>query len=145
MPFTTSGCEIWSKDGLNGRSLTEVRYWTNVHGFLELIILPIGSWSDGGSMPEEVWGIPGFAPFGDGWMGYRLHDGGYRGDAETEKDGIRVKLAWDRETWDKILLEALENLGIDKIHRETIYICVRKCGQPAWDKDHSARSPESTI
>ena len=134
MPFTLKYFRTESEDGRNFRLLEGVPYYTAVRGKLEKVFLPVGSTSDGASTPEAVWSIPGFQPFGLVWKPAWVHDGGYRGTWETEGE------PWTRQDVDKLLLEAMENAGIDKLHREAIYEAVRKFGQPAWDAGHAPKA-----
>lgn len=123
MPFTVTQFKVETADGRNVRLLEPVTYYTNVRGRLEPITLPAGTESDGGSIPHECWSIPGFAPFGTAWRGFVVHDFLYR-----QSD-------WPREDCDKVLLEAMTNLGVDKAHRLAIYNAVRLFGGSAFEED----------
>ena len=131
MPFTCATLKVETADGRNFSLLESVRYWTFIHGHPELIVMPEGTTSDGGSIPQECWSLPGFAPFGMLWKAYYLHDFLYQG-----KDPILW--TWPRLDCDRILMEAMENAGAGGLHREAIYRCVREFGQEAFDADRKA-------
>jgi hypothetical protein len=134
MPFVVPTFRTDSADGRNFTLVEAVDYYTEANGLLEKVILPVGAQSDGGSMPEEVWSLPGYAPFGPMWRWFFLHDGFYR---RYMLNAAGQRLNWDRATCDKVLLEGAANTAADIIHRLSIYDAVREFGQAAWDAGHA--------
>ena len=130
MPFKVSTFRTDSADGRNFVLAVEAVCWTDVRRVFERVVLPVGSTSDGGSIPEFLWSIPGFQPFGEFWRWYWLHDGLYRGEAITEN------APWTREDADRLLLQGMQATAMPLTLQEAIYRAVRDFGQPAWDRGH---------
>jgi hypothetical protein len=78
-----------------------------------------GFTSDGGSIPRFAWWVD--APNGDGAQAYFLHDALYRSHLV------------DRAEADRIMLEALEVLGLHWFRRQVIYRSVRALGWKAYN------------
>lgn len=131
MPFITFYFMLKTHDGRNGTIAPPLpRYATQVRGTLEVLEVPEGAATDGGSIPGICWSIPGFAPFGETtWPGYVFHDAAYKG--LFGKD-------WTRQQCDALLLEIMLHLGEDYIHAYTIYNALRVGGQAVFDKDRAS-------
>jgi hypothetical protein len=125
MPWKTTNLIVEGCDGRNWTLKEPSIYWTNVRGFLVKLELPVGTTSDGASIPEACWAIPGFQPFGLHWKAAFLHDALYHGVFGDH---------WSRLDCDDIFLEAMVNAGVDTVHREAIYHAVRKFGQAAFEQ-----------
>ena len=134
MPFITGKFRVDTDDGRNMVIVPPLpRYGTQVRGFLEVLALPEGAPTDGGSIPGICWSIPGFQPFGACvWKGYVYHDASYKG---------LLGLEWTRLQCDDLLLEIMLWLGEDYVHAYTIYTALRAGGQAAFDKDRAAYVP----
>lgn len=135
MPFIIPDFTVRTRDGRNmvgvpplPRYATQVRNVPGDTSTLEVLELPEGYATDGGSIPGICWSIPGFAPFGLVWPGYVYHDAGYKG---------LLGLDWTRLECDNLLLEIMLWLGEDYIHAYTIYNALRVGGQAAFDKDRA--------
>jgi hypothetical protein len=127
MPFTVTNFKVATSDGRNFVLLEPVDYFTDIHCHLEQIVLPAGTESDGASIPPECWALPGFQPFGTHWRSAYVHDYLYR------------HTNWSREDCDAVLLEAMQNLGVDALHAAAIYRAVREFGQSAFDRDRAGK------
>ena len=130
MPWTSTEFQVSTSDGRNFTLLSPVAYFTNIHDCLEKLVIPEGTESDGASIPELCWIIPGFAPFGLHWRAAVLHDALYRGG---------LGFMWKREECDGIFLEAMISSGVELNHANTIYNAVREFGQAAFDRDRNAK------
>ena len=126
MPFTTGPVKVETQDGRRFKLLEPVVYVTFVRGDPFKIVLPTGMETDGASIPQACWAIPGFQPFGAHWKAAVVHDGGYQGVWGTD---------WSREEVDAVFLEAMSGLGVDLAHRTAIHRAVREFGQAAFDLD----------
>jgi hypothetical protein len=88
---------------------------------------PIGSKTDGMSLPKVVRMIPGFNANRQDWFPAILHDGGYRGTLEK----------WDGEGWipakltrkqaDGLIRESMQT---NRIKQAAVYWPLRVCGWP---------------
>lgn len=121
MPFNTTNFKVETSDGRNFRLLESVMYCTEVNGVLERIDIPVGTETDGASIPRIIWNV--LPPFGIYWRATVLHDYLYR---YTKRSRLEC---------DNILLEAMINLGVDEVTRNVIYDGVRVGGEPAFNKD----------
>ena len=130
MPWTTTNFKVSTADGRNFTLLSPVDYWTNIHGQLEQLTIPAGTESDGASIPELCWIVPGYAPFGLHWSAAVLHDALYRG---------KLEMLWTRLECDDIFFEAMISSGVDDVHAKTIFKAVRLFGQAAFDRDRNAQ------
>ena len=130
MPFTETNFQVQTADGRNFTLTSPAVYVTNVHNLLEKITLPVGTDSDGASIPPECWALPGFQPFGTHWRAAYVHDYLYR---HTD---------WSREDCDAVLLEGMHSLGVDPLHAQAIYRAVREFGQSAFDRDRAAQASQ---
>jgi hypothetical protein len=86
-----------------------------------VITVPVGATSDGASTPREIWAF--IPPFGTYWMAAFLHDYLYR-STDIAKD-----------VCDSLLEEAMEDLCVDIVERQTIYEGVAIGGQSSFDED----------
>ena len=89
------------------------------------IVLPIGSRSDGPSIPKFCHAI--VSKYGPQWLAGVLHDGAYR------------LLQLPKDECDLLILEALELQGVSWVERKVIYDAVRGFGQSAFDEDRKAQ------
>lgn len=129
MPWFTTNFAVTTSDGRHFTLSLPVVYWTNIHkDHLDQLTIPAGTESDGASIPELCWIIPGFAPFGLHWRAAVLHDALYRG---------KLGLQWTRQECDDIFYEAMISSGVDDVHARTIYNAVREFGQASFDKDRN--------
>ena len=80
-----------------------------------------GAKSDGASIPECFWWMPGFAPFeGDTLPGAFAHDQLYQAEL------------FDRATADQILFDLLLANGVRKVRADVYYYMVRWFGWMPW-------------
>lgn len=86
----------------------------------EKIEVPMGTFTDFGSVPKALWGI--ISPIGRATRGFLLHDFCYQVQVYT------------RSKCDEILLEALGVLGVNFVKRWTIYLGVRTGGWIPWNQ-----------
>jgi hypothetical protein len=124
MPFNQTNFKVETSDGRNVRLLESFTYVTEVNGYLEKIEVPAGTKSDGASTPKAIWNI--IPPFGPHWRAAFLHDYLYRSTKRSRKE------------CDDIFLEAMINLDVDKITRDTIYTAVRAAGDHSFDEDRES-------
>lgn len=127
MPFLGSlEHQFATSNGRNFRTLDLITYICK-NG--ERIEIPIGTLTDGASIPQEFWNI--LPPFGVYWLACVLHDFLYNSHpkpAEMDDESYR--------RWcDTTLLEAMESLNVPFIIRITIYEGVRYGGQHAYTED----------
>lgn len=87
----------------------------------QMIIIPAGTQTDGASTPHALW--PTLPPFGKYWKAAILHDHLYRNEQRP------------REECDRLLLEAMESLGVDQVTGRIIYGGVVAGGQSSFDED----------
>jgi len=92
-----------------------------------IITVPTGFQSDGASIPRLFWPI--LQPDGPFFPAAIIHD--YLYSRHSNKLGI------DRKTADLIFKEAMFNLGIGWVTRETIYRAVRLGGGIPWKREKS--------
>jgi hypothetical protein len=93
-----------------------------------VVVIPTGFLSDGASIPRIFWSI--FSPFGLYLKAALIHDFLYSKDSDE-------LFPCDRATADLIFKEAMFNLGIGWIKRETIYRAVRLGGWMSYKKTFS--------
>lgn len=105
----------------DGRNITLTAPYSYTTNSGEVITMPVGTDSDGGSIPRPLWSI--LPPFGNAWKAFVLHDYLYR---HTQKP---------KQECDHILLEAMESLGVCEEKAMAIYIGVKEGGQEAFDQD----------
>ena len=142
MPFITPYFTVRTKDGRNSVIVPPLpRYGTQVRGPLEVLEVPEGAATDGGSIPGICWSVPGFQPFGEcTWPGYVFHDAAYKQKLYViTRDGTRMLVNFTRQQCDDLLLEIMLWLGEDYVHAYTIYNAVREFGQAAFDRDRNAQ------
>jgi len=106
------------------RMLAMFRYFSS-YG---VVVIPTGFLSDGASIPRIFWNI--FSPFGLYLKAALIHDFLY------SKDSDEI-FKCDRSTADLIFKEAMFNLGIGWVKRETIYRAVRLGGWMSYKKKFS--------
>jgi len=95
------------------------------------IFVPAGFRSDGASIPRIFWSI--FSPFnGDYFDGALIHDFLYSKDSTADYPDFT------RADADEIFKEAMFNLGVGWVKRETIYRAVRLGGWASYKKSFSA-------
>lgn len=85
------------------------------------IIVPIGFWCDGASIPRIFWTTVG-SPL----------KGKYR-DAAVIHDYCYYKGIFTRKESDKIFLQGMKDLGVGKIRRQAMYRAVRIGGWWSWN------------
>lgn len=102
------------------------------------------STTDGISTPPIIWNI--IPPTGPYFCSGVLHDSGYRGTCEIFDAELQKWLPYeaDENTFDLIILEALESQGCNWIERETIYKALCFAGSRAFTEDR-ANIPQVTI
>lgn len=122
MPFFDAFVTVRTQDGHDVITLSPLTYVTKAG---ESITIPIGTRSDGASVPQALWGI--LPPFGTYYRACLLHDYLYRNTARP------------REECDAILLEAMESSGVSEWECHAIYEGVRLGGSWAFaqDRGHS--------
>ncbi len=118
MGFDKNAINVRTGDGHNITLLEDLTY-TAASG--EVFTVPIGSTSDGASVPRELWNI--FPPFGPYWLAAVFHDWLYRFSS----------VAKDR--CDSLLLEAMLSLGVPQIDARTIYDAVKLFGAGSFNAD----------
>jgi hypothetical protein len=114
----------YKNDSMIVRMLSHFRYVSS----RGTVIVPRGFLSDGASVPRLFWGI--FSPFGNPFRAALIHDFLY------SKDSDEI-FPCDRLTADLIFKEAMYNLGIGWVKRETIYRAVRFGGGRSFKKKFS--------
>jgi hypothetical protein len=92
-----------------------------------IITVPTGFQTDGASVPRIFWSI--FQPYGKYFPAAIIHDYLY--------SRYSNRLSIDRKTADLIFKEAMFNLGIGWVTRETIYRAVRLGGGIPWKREKS--------
>jgi len=85
-----------------------------------MIIVPTGFLTDGASVPRMFWNI--FNPVGPTFPAAVIHDFLYS----------KHNTEYSREESDRIFKEAMFNLGIGWVTRETVYRAVRMFGGPSF-------------
>jgi len=106
------------------RLLAVFRY----HSSFGTVAIPKGFLSDGASIPRIFWNI--FSPFGLYLKAALIHDFLYSKDSDE-------LFKCDRKTADLIFKEAMYNLGIGWVKRNTIYRAVRLGGGFSYKKKFS--------
>ncbi len=120
--------EDWD-DGVRRTILEPITYHVGARDSKDLIIIPAGFVTDGGSVPRPLWGI--VSPWGTASKAYVLHDFLYHQQTRS------------RFVCDAILLEALEVLKVNFFQRFLVYRGVRLGGWVAYGK-HRKRILENT-
>lgn len=132
--FQNLPLEVSSSDGRNFVLLKDAVY---VSKDGTRYVMPAGATSDGASTPREMWNV--LPPFGVYWPAAVLHDCAYRNtlliDEKTMEAPFRASLV--KDACDKLLLEAMESLGVNEIERSVIYSGVCLGGQPSFNKDRA--------
>ena len=107
-------------DGVNVRVVTEFTYedpdarrWT----------VPAGTVSDGASIPRALWSTVGSPLTGRYRRAAVLHDYLYRSQIV------------DKDTADRVLLDAMHGDGCDDELAQVIYDGVHLCGESSWTAD----------
>lgn len=116
--FSTDIFKVSTPDGRNFVLLEPFSYTTQA-GLL--IVVPIGSTSDGASTPPEIW--PTIPPFGKYWKAAFLHDYLYR------------NTQYPKVLCDSIFKEAMLSLGIEFFEAQTIYEGVNLFGTGSFNQD----------
>lgn len=86
----------------------------------EIINVPIGFVTDFASVPRIFWSI--ISPVDEHGKAAVVHDYCY-------STGI-----YDKKRTDEIFLEAMKVLGVNKVKRNVMYLCVRTVGMYMWYK-----------
>jgi len=128
--FINDGLYVFTRNGRDVTLMETLEFERSWENGGHIIIMPIGSKSDGASIPEVLWST-GLAPFGPWWLACVLHDGLYRRVTQPAFD--------DRATCDAILLEAMQALGVEEAVANIIYDGVRLGGETAWQKDRGIK------
>lgn len=110
-------------DGRNWVLTQELVYASSILG---QIVVPAGAKTDFASTPQALW--TDLPPAGKWAPAAVLHDHLYWSQPCT------------REQADKVLLEAMQDLGVDWRRAELIFEGVRIGGQHAWDQDARDRA-----
>lgn len=97
------------------------RYYVGVEGGLDFIDIPIRYKTDGASIPRFAWGIIG-GPLGKYAPAAVVHDFLYHTQTRTRKES------------DRIFLEAMKVLGVNRFKRWIMYQVVRWFGWRAWNR-----------
>lgn len=105
----------------DGRTWVLLRDFIYDSSLAGTITVPVGFITDFASTPRSAWQL--FPPWGKYGPAAVIHDWLYW-DKPVSKD-----------TADKVLLEAMEILGVDEVARNTIYTAVAAFGQHGWDGD----------
>ncbi len=113
------------RDGSRRFALIHYFRYVSSHG---IITVPTGFVTDGASIPRIFWNI--LSPFGDYFPAALVHDFLYSRSSTG-------RFTVDRKTADLIFKEAMFNLGIGWLTRETIYRAVRLGGWPAFKKERA--------
>jgi len=126
MPFLQTSLAVATSDGRHCRTLSLLQY-DSKNG--ERIEIPIGTLTDGASIPQEFWNI--LPPFGVYWLACILHDFLYNSHPKPDNIDDEEYRKW----CDYMLLEAMESLEVPFIIRITIYEGVRYGGKHAYTED----------
>ncbi len=118
MGFSKTTLRVETSDG-RYFTLLEPLVYTSDAG--EVITAPAGTKTDGASTPPELW--PLIPPFGTYWLAAVLHDFLYRIDKRPKVE------------CDKLLLEAMLSLSVEKALRDAIYEGVVLGGLPSFAED----------
>jgi hypothetical protein len=121
MPFSGDSVAVQTSDGRTFRLLEPLVYSSPQHGSTTTV--PAGFESDGASTPSSVWSI--VPPFGQYFRAAVLHDWLYR---ETYLP---------REYCDSLFCEAMAELGVSALMRETIHAAVRLGGAAPFYHDRA--------
>ena len=124
MPFDKVQLETYSSDGHNVVLAEPLTYLTRLG---QIITVPVGSTSNGASVPSFLWSI--FPPFGKYWRAALLHDYLYG------------KTTLPKAKCDKLFLEAMLDSGVPRLKAETIYLNVKWLGFWAFKKCRSGATP----
>jgi len=119
--------EIQLRDaGMRGDSrLFKLTHYYRVVTSLGIVTVPTGFITDGASVPQIFWNI--LSPFGEYFPAALLHDYLYSKYSDSH-------FLVDRATADMLFKEAMFNLGVGWLKRETIYRAVRIGGWRSWKK-----------
>ena len=115
-------------DGVTWKTLESFDYDIGEVGG-QKIIVPAGTLTDFGSVPQLFWNI--ISPIGKATRPYVLHDHLYK------------RQQFSRAMSDFVLLEALDVVGVNFVKRQSIYYGVRCGGWVAWSK-HKKDNEEKT-
>ena len=85
------------------------------------IIVPVGFWTDGASIPRALWAVVG-SPL----------KGAYR-DAAVIHDYCYYSGVFTKGESDKIFLQGMEDLGVGYIRRQAMYRAVQIGGWYSWN------------
>jgi len=112
--------------GMRGDSrIFRLMHFFRYHSSCGTVTIPTGFITDGASIPKVFWSI--LYPFGPYFPAALVHDYLY---SKASNQFFHVS----RETADKIFKEAMFNIGIGWITRETIYRAVRIGGRKSYKK-----------
>ncbi len=107
--------------GMRGSSrVFRVRRYYRYVSSVGMIIVPTGFLTDGASIPRIFWSI--FSPVGSTFPAAVIHDFLYS----------KHNTEYSRDESDRIFKEAMFNLGIGWVTRETVYRAVRMFGGPSF-------------
>jgi hypothetical protein len=95
----------------------------------------VGATTDGASTPQIVWSK--FPPFGQYWLAAIFHDFLYRAAVEiwSESEQRWVRTQVQKDVADRLLLEAMNGLGVDHNTQWTIYNAVKDFGDSSFSDD----------
>lgn len=120
--FRNLPIDFESVDGQHGTLAKELIYESAAG---HIFVVPVGTSTDGASVPECLWNI--LPPFGSYWPAAILHDWAYRVSNMP------------KPFCDRLLLEAMESLGVGWCKRNTIYWGVRLFGRMSFDEDRASK------
>lgn len=117
--FDRQEFSVATADGHKFRLLEPVTF-TRRNG--DTILLPVGTESDGASVPRQLWAS--LPPFGDHWKSAFLHDAAYR---------MRTRpVIGSKQECDSLFAEALELCKVPDIERHILSRGVAIFGEDAY-------------
>ncbi|MDE2100811.1 MAG: DUF1353 domain-containing protein [Patescibacteria group bacterium] len=138
MLVTPTGFQQKTLDVRTGNGLDDVLLEPLIYRSSDgrLFRAPVGSTTDGLSIPKVFQNIPGFSPAGGiDWFCGVLHDSAYRDFLEIWNGTDWMKASLDRSACDWLILDAMEAQGVGIIRRHTIYAALRIGGGTAFMED----------
>jgi hypothetical protein len=116
--------------------------WSHL-GADQCLVIPMGTITDGASVPRIAWTISGITPDGLIRAAALLHDVLYRVQGQVGGFGLQqihiggrwIKQAspWTREQADKLFARVMREAGVRKIQRRAAYLMVRAFGWSSWN------------
>jgi len=103
--FHNTTLDVRTSNGLQDQLLEDLRF-TDTDGTEYLT--PATLWTDGGSTPSFVRGIPGFNAVGVNWFEYVQHDASYQGKLLVFRNGEYVPANLTQKQSDDLLSRAMK-------------------------------------